>query len=325
MIMLNLISRIFRKLYFISHRKKLVFHQDFRYVELFDQMANDYVFNEITKGKPLMVSKFGTVELDVLAGYRSSKQKKYSFNDVLDFIKCERITLNSVPSLDKLCSNAGFFPNDPSLIDRFYNIYVSSIKNIDILGSYIPVEKMFFSELKFAKKVNLYGYYFPFLYHNPWTKLLKGKKVLVIHPFKEEIEYQYSRRKEIWGEKVNDILPDFTLLTYKAVQSMGCGLDCTYSNWFDALDKMKLDIKKVDFDIAIIGCGAYGMPLASYVKDLGKISIHLAGCTQLLFGIIGKRWQDMEMFDEIINENWIHPFKESVPKIAKNIEHGCYW
>ena len=33
---------------------------------------------------------------------------------------------------------------------------------------------------------------------------------------------------------------------------------------------MKADIKEIDFDIAIIGAGAYGMFLAQYVKSLGK-------------------------------------------------------
>ncbi|WP_274095727.1 hypothetical protein [Riemerella anatipestifer] len=40
--------------------------------------------------------------------------------------------------------------------------------------------------------------------------------------------------------------------------------------WFDALEDMKNKIDLVDFDVAIIGCGAYGLPLASYIKNKGK-------------------------------------------------------
>ena len=48
---------------------------------------------------------------------------------------------------------------------------------------------------------------------------------------------------------------------------------------------MKKQIESVEFDIAIIGCGAYGMPLSLFVKDLGKKAIHLGGNVQYLFGI----------------------------------------
>ena len=41
-------------------------------------------------------------------------------------------------------------------------------------------------------------------------------------------------------------------------------------SWFDALDKMYKDIRELDFDVAIVGCGAYGLPLAAKIKSLGK-------------------------------------------------------
>ena len=81
--------------------------------------------------------------------------------------------------------------------------------------------------------------------------------------------------------------------------------------------------KKRDFDIAIIGCGAYGLPLAAYVKSIGKQSIHLAGKTQLLFGIKGKRWHDDPLTP--YNKYWISPLPEDTPKNDTKIEKGCYW
>jgi hypothetical protein len=50
----------------------------------------------------------------------------------------------------------------------------------------------------------------------------------------------------------------------------------------------------IDFDIAIIGCGAYSFPLAANVKRIGKNSVHLGGASQLLFGFSWKkmvRWR----------------------------------
>lgn len=45
---------------------------------------------------------------------------------------------------------------------------------------------------------------------------------------------------------------------------------------------------KINFDTAIIGCGAYGMPLAAQIKNAGRQAIHLGGAVQLLFGIKGE-------------------------------------
>ena len=90
---------------------------------------------------------------------------------------------------------------------------------------------------------------------------------------------------------------------------------------------MKKQIDKVDFDIAIIGCGAYGMPLAAKLKGAGKQAIHLGGATQLLFGIKGRRWEENypSKIATFFNEHWVYPNKEETPQNAKVVERGCYW
>jgi len=37
---------------------------------------------------------------------------------------------------------------------------------------------------------------------------------------------------------------------------------------------MKVEIRKKDFDIAIIGAGSYRFPLAAFIKEIGKQAIH---------------------------------------------------
>lgn len=153
--------------------------------------------------------------------------------------------------------------------------------------------------------------------------MLSGKKVLVVHPFSEDIESQYKKhRKDIWQEP--NVLSEFELITYKSVQSM-LGIKTPYESWFDALKKMENDISMLDFDIAIIGCGAYGMPLAAFVKSMGKQAIHLAGWTQVLFGIIGTRWLNNPRVSSMMPPYWIHPSNKNIPSEAKRIENGAYW
>ena len=77
--------------------------------------------------------------------------------------------------------------------------------------------------------------------------------------------------------------------------------------------------------MAIIGAGAYGLPLAAHVKRLGKKAVHLGGATQILFGIRGKRWDEMPFFQKLYNEHWVRPLPSEVPKDYQRVEGGCYW
>ncbi|MDO4763882.1 MAG: hypothetical protein Q4A00_05820 [Flavobacteriaceae bacterium] len=121
------------------------------------------------------------------------------------------------------------------------------------------------------------------------------------------------------------VLPNFELKTLKAIQTIA-GEKSEFKTWFDALESMKEQIDNIDFDIAIIGCGAYGFPLASYIKDIGKQAIHLGGVTQLLFGIKGKRWEAWSHYQELRadnGKNWIRA--KEIPADYKKVEGGCYW
>ena len=176
-----------------------------------------------------------------------------------------------------------------------------------------------------CKRINLDGYYAPFLWKNPWTKYLEGKKVLVVHPFVDSIKSQYENNRECLFDDP-DVLPRFKeLILVRAVQSI-VGTRTDYVDWFEALKHMEDEISQLDFDIALIGCGAYGMALAAHVKRMGKQAVHLAGWTQMLFGIYGNRGlRDQPAYAKFINGYWIRPSESEKPKGAEKVEGGCYW
>ncbi len=121
-----------------------------------------------------------------------------------------------------------------------------------------------------------------------------------------------------------DILPDFELKTIKAVQTNAYN-NTGFSTWFEALESMKQQMQQTDFDVALIGAGAYGLPLAVYAKELGKQAIHFGGSLQILFGIKGSRWDSMPDINKYYNEHWIRPLREETPTSFKAVEDGCYW
>lgn len=294
------------------------------FVQYFDQQANDLIYNNLHSSPQngLMISKFGFVELHSLCSFLSIIQgvniKKYK-----EALHGGRDIYPEV-CLKALCHNAGFFPNNINLAYEWKDMVLSDLTSIDILGSYLEEEKYLKTELSQCIKVNLNGYYAPYLWENPWTKVLKGKKVLVIHPFVDSIRCQYEKRAYLFSNP--DVLPEFSnLYLIKAVQSIA-GTKTEYKDWFEALSYMENEMDKLDYEIAIIGCGAYGMNLAAHAKKQGKIAIHMAGWTQMLFGIYGKRWiQDQPEFSKYINDYWIRPTESERPANANSIEGACYW
>jgi hypothetical protein len=114
------------------------------------------------------------------------------------------------------------------------------------------------------------------------------------------------------------------LTVLRAVQSIG-GNEGGFTSWFDALDHMMSEINALEFDVAILGCGAYGFPLAAHIKRLGKKAVHLGGATQVLFGIRGRRWDNHERIAAMYNNHWVRPLASETPARHRNVEDGCYW
>jgi hypothetical protein len=228
---------------------------------------------------------------------------------------------------------SGFFPPTVEKIERFCELMMEEMKEVDILGSWLSWESYFNKELQNVTKVSFHLLE-PFWSEPAWTRALQGKKVLVVHPFAKLIEQQYKEnRTKLF--KNPDILPEYDLQTIKAVLSLG-GESNGFKDWFDALHWMQAEIDKKDYDICLIGCGAYGFPLAAYVKRQGKKAVHLGGSSQLLFGIRGKRWDNPNyevvrwglpygFYPNLVNDYWIRPTDDLKPKNADQVEGGTYW
>ena len=161
-----------------------------------------------------------------------------------------------------------------------------------------------------------------FRFDSPWTKELKGKKILIISPFKSTIDEQLRVKDKIWENK--DVLPDATYITYESIQSIGG--KGPHKDWYESFDKMCKDISNIDFDVALLGCGSYGLPLSGFIKSkLGKSAIYIGGGLQLYFGIKGKRWDSSPDITKFYNEYWTRPSQNETPQSGQMVEGGCYW
>ncbi len=158
-----------------------------------------------------------------------------------------------------------------------------------------------------------------------WTKELKGKKVLVVTAFAKTVEQQYKKRSEIFP---NGFLPEFELKTLQSVwYDNDAGKDERFSTWYDALEYMQAGVDRIDYDIALLGCGAFGTPLLAHMKRNGKQAIYVGGALQLMFGIRGRRWDDPSyaIYHPLFNEYWVYPGDDNKPTNRDALEDGCYW
>ena len=265
-----------------------------------------FLYNKVLSGKPAMIARFGATEIKAVLYPRSPSLLKF-------FLK-KRI-------FRRMFTLSGFFPSNEENIIKFSKMMIDDIKLVDVLISWRIEEIFFKKELKNANKVKLQSLE-PYYHENPWTKALEDKKILVIHPFTELISEQYKKKDFLFTNQY--VLPNFKLDVIKAVQSLS-GEKNPFENWFQALEFMKNQVLKKDFDIALIGCGAYGFPLAAHVKRIGKQAIHLGGSLQILFGIKGKRWDNHPVISKLYNEHWIRPRVEDKPSQAHLVEDACYW
>ena len=283
----------------------------------------------IAKGKPAMVSRLGFSEARLLLNYHeilSSKMAQFSpFKKIQCVAREYRSDWDENICLD-ICNSSGFFPNHKEKISEFCKLYIGCMSDCDVAGYFkeIPGESFLWEKANPNQILVPVTSLEPYLFESPWSTSLKGKRVLVVHPFAESIAKQYgNNRNRLFENK--DVLPDFELIAIPAVQAIRQERT-DYIDWFEALQTMQRQISETNFDVCIIGAGAFGLPIASYVKSLGKISIHMAGATQILFGIRGRRWElYIPEVARLFNEYWTRPLPHEHPRDYANNEGGAYW
>lgn len=286
-------------------------------------LASEIIYEALMSDKPCMIGRFGSNELLCLVTYLGVKENKRSIFSYISG-KSPEWWWNK-QNFFNMNIFAGFFPPSIDKFIQFSKLMLVDIPQVDVLGSWLVDEFKFNQLMKNCQKIS-FELLNPYFSEIPWTIALKGKKVLVVHPFSSTIESQYKKREFLFK---NDLLPSFDLQTIQSVQSFA-GNQTRFSDWFEALEYMKSEIDKHDYDICLIGCGAYGFPLAAHVKRMGKKAVHMGGSLQLLFGIKGKRWENPDYspvynYAQLMNEHWVYAGEEEKPKNAASVEDGCYW
>lgn len=288
--------------------------------------SNNYIIELLKQNKPFTILRLGYgPETYMLYNYLSSTSKLNYVNSIT----------NDMNELYKVC---GIYSKTNSMIPfvNFWNTTWDSLKCCDSLASMnydkriTHIEKTF-AEINSVPQITakvLEPFYVCEANMKPWTRELIGKRVLIIHPFVESFKKQLVNKFQIFKDENKKIFDDDQdFIFYKAYQTQAH--HHIHNSWEETLQHMKDDISKLDFDIALLSCGGYGIPLCNFIKThMQKSAIYIGGGLQLLFGVFGHRWEVRDDWKKRIKENdiqFIRPNESEVIKNHKSIESGAYW
>jgi hypothetical protein len=277
--------------------------------------AHTLIADLIRREEPAALGKLGDVEVKALS-WHLGIPRYYALG-------------RAVPTLgeQELFEQAGVFPKSEATYHRFCDLFLTRLAKLDLCALWhnpgeFEITQRTCPGAHWTELTALEPYFHPAA---PWSQALAGKRVLVVHPFEDSIRRQHARRDAIW-RNVPGLLPDFDLLTLRSPYGFSAN---RFPDWFAMLAWLEESVSRLaaspGFDVALIGCGAAGIPLAVHCRTLGKIGIHTGGPTQLLFGIRGGRWDQRREFQPFFNEAWIRPAPDETPAEAPRVDKGGYW
>ena len=93
---------------------------------------------------------------------------------------------------------------------------------------------------------------------------------MIINPFVGSFEKQINNNFKLFNKSNKHIfLEGQEFVFYKSYNSLAGNRP--HKNWLETYLVMCRDIKDLDFDIALLSCGGYGLPLCDFIKTkLGK-------------------------------------------------------
>ena len=232
---------------------------------------------------------------------------------------------------------AGIFPPDPGFIRRFVDRYLDDLRNLDSLGLFLDNaarELEIIREHAVRTKLAYYRDQEPPKKEYGGAKYcylqnLQDRKILIVCPFGG---FLASRLKEgtyeaVWRKTAKRW---FYPRSVQAIE-FPYGFEATtrkrYTDALQLFEEITDQMKRVSYDVALIGAGGLGIPLASFAKNQGKVGLSLGGHLQVVCGVLGKRWRTSELFRRrYITEAWVElPRRYHPSNPLESTDSGDYW
>ena len=271
------------------------------------QEDNLYIKSVIESNVPFFIGRIAGCELQV--AYHLLK------GDFMDIVS----------ELAELENNAGILTKTNDSLQKYVEMLVESYDHCTVIAEWDRAGDVFLNtgagqllisnRTSHIPKINAIALE-PYYFKDSWMSALKGKKLLIVHPFSDTFKKQVH--KQIFPNWFEDctfqfIKPPFTLAG-----------NHDNRDWQEHFQECIKSIDQLEkYDIALVAAGGYGMLLADHIFKSGASVMYIGGALQIFFGVIGKRWFENKDILMLMNRNWIRP--EEKPHNFKNVEKGCYW
>lgn len=223
----------------------------------------------------------------------------------------------------RLFTNAGFFPLEKKEFYGFLSSYRQALQHLDGIFPWqteaflaLYESALVCQNLPHARLLNgltLSPCLAPHLSHLRW---------LVVSPFVKTMKSQLAKLGKIHPPGRGNWRDTARHCRFIACPLAASLVSSPYSSWSSGLADLQKKITEADdFDVLIVGAGAWSLPLLMAAKSRGKIGIHMGGTTQNIFGIKGGRWDSHGIY----TRHWVRPSPEETPSERFKIESGCYW
>jgi hypothetical protein len=253
---------------------------------------------------------------------------------------------NSEPSIQKRayetflkyhCDHmTGVFPSTPQFLEKFTPFYLQTILDMNFLGLMGGIR-----EEELIERLEITAHLVHFQAMEPdrsipeassecYLPLFKNKRILLISPYAQFLKSRAQAKiyEDAWRSVGKKWFEPASILSLEIPYSFITATQ-THKTYLDSLNLYKSICEQIDtynYDIALIGAGALGIPLVSHIKSKGKIGLSLGGHLQIIFGVAGARWRRDPDWNSYLNDAWVD-VPENYHPIGKDhlTDQGAYW
>jgi hypothetical protein len=141
-----------------------------------------------------------------------------------------------------------------------------------------------------------------------WLERLRGRRVLIVGAFADVLRQRAHREvyEAVWAGAGKRWFEPAAVASLEIPYGFEPATQARYADALELLDETAERVEEADFDLAMIGAGGLGIPLAARIKRGGRAAISLGGHLQVVFGVHGQRWLERpEWRERWINDSWI--------------------
>lgn len=293
-------------------------------------VLGEYIAGKLAQGQPFIIPRVAGIENNVAVAFAE------------DLRNMAKYTSDQLAQMQKtMKSNAGVSLPTPQIVQQYARDYIRAFANCELYTGWEIQGNVYAGiaesqtvlrkalghqrQMIWANALNIFNY----IFSEPWTQSLKGKRLLIVSAFAETMEKQVrggNMRKAYDGV---DLFPDCTFTFIKPPMGMADSHVQDYVTEM-ALFRKRLDKLRDKYDVALVSCGGIGNAVCDYIFTAHKKSaVYVGGVLAMYFGILGKRWEDerADIVKMFVNGNdaWTRPADHERPNGFLKVENGAYW